>query len=459
MRLSALQEATPEEVQAYRRTIRALYAESDKLDAAAVKSGNRSLRELQKRISDRLEGLRARGQLTPRLLGEVQKEVQALTGAWAKELIQEHRATFGPRAYQIGDQLATKGVGAAGLHLLLHPRSDLDLAQSVQLKEKFAYRAAEEATAAALKLVRIHALGGRNWDEVQRQLVADPSKGQSYWFRTLTETEAATRTWAAQALSDGALRRLEELHDRTAGAVKMLFVLHDTKGACKKCTPHSGKVYNIRGGQAPRLPLHPECRCSYLPYYERGADVGRPDSVMPTPAGAKDFEGILGVPPSERYAYLNREARPVLDSPFDERGLSYAADALEQPAPGIPPTKDYAAFLAKHPQIVADDGKPVRFESAVKDHVIADHSSADAQMRVAWLEALPRLLSKPEFSGRPDKGKRCWIGRFKLQGETKFAIAYAVEGQSSYTLESYWAFQSVRSAKRRVEALQSGSKL
>jgi SPP1 gp7 family putative phage head morphogenesis protein len=40
---------------------------------------------------------------------------------------------------------------------------------------------------------------------------------------------------------------------------------------CKECRKHHGEVFaidDIRSGKAPRIPLHPNCRCAYFPVFE-----------------------------------------------------------------------------------------------------------------------------------------------------------------------------------------------
>jgi hypothetical protein len=457
MLLLELQEATPEEVQRWRREVRDQVAESDKLDRGSVKDGEASLREVQRLIADRLQSLQAAGKLTPAKLGEVQAELGELTRRWAQSYAQRWREQFGPRAYELGDQLVVKGVGAAGLRMALDRRGDLDLQQSVEFDESLVYRAAAEVNKTAMKLVRLTALAGRNWQDVRQQLLLDPKKS-IYWESAHKATRSAARTWAASVQADASLRRFQELADRTGGAVKMLFVLMDTQAGCTQCPPHAGKVYEVRGGQAPRLPLHPNCRCTYVPYYARpGADGGLdPVSPTPSPMKGRDFEDIVGIQP---HVVAERpEKRPLMDSPFDARGTSYAEDALAQPAPRIARVRDYSKFAERWgAHLQAYDGKLVNWLRSVEDHVIGDHQGRDAERRVAWLEALPLILRQPEFVFVKDSLTH-WIGRARLGEQTKILTAIAAPEGGGYSLRTFFPVDGgVRAARRRIEDLRHGT--
>lgn len=249
MLLDVLQEATSDEIQAYRKTVRGLFEESDRLDRKAVESGGDSLVRFQRSLADELTVLQSRGELPKG--EELFRLVQSRSQDWGRSLRDEQKKRV-PAAYLIGDKVATEGLGAAGYKLQMDPlsQSSLDAAAS-HLDEVWSGRAARFAQDAAMKLIRMHTLGGRAWSDVDKQLRSDPRRGQSYWFSSLRATETACRTWQADAQSQGNLRRLEEISDRTRGAVRMMYVLMDSKAGCKSCPPHNGKVYDVRGGKAP----------------------------------------------------------------------------------------------------------------------------------------------------------------------------------------------------------------
>jgi len=117
-------------------------------------------------------------------------------------------------------------------------------------------------------------LEGKALDNVKRevkQLVEDTGftalvdRGGKHWTID-SYAEMLVRTHVIKANGEGTKNRL------LANQVDLVEIsTHST--ACTICQPYEGKVYSLTGksegyDKAPELPIHPNCRHSYMPYIE-----------------------------------------------------------------------------------------------------------------------------------------------------------------------------------------------
>ena len=73
------------------------------------------------------------------------------------------------------------------------------------------------------------------------------------------EADRLIRTEASHAYNSAALESYKQ-----AGCTKVEYLAEDD--CCEECEPYSGQVYLIE--DAPTIPVHPNCRCTYLPILE-----------------------------------------------------------------------------------------------------------------------------------------------------------------------------------------------
>ena len=72
-----------------------------------------------------------------------------------------------------------------------------------------------------------------------------------------TRAELVSRTEVISASNEGALHRFE-----LEGVDKSEFYI--SPGACEECIPYDGKIYPTKESHG-IIPIHPNCRCVWLP--------------------------------------------------------------------------------------------------------------------------------------------------------------------------------------------------
>jgi len=95
-------------------------------------------------------------------------------------------------------------------------------------------------------------IGGRSPDNIKKKLIED----YSIKFH---EADRLIRTEASHAYNSAALQSYID-----AGCTEVDFLAESD--CCDLCEPYSGKRYPIN--DAPVIPVHPNCRCTYLPVVE-----------------------------------------------------------------------------------------------------------------------------------------------------------------------------------------------
>ncbi len=157
-------------------------------------------------------------------------------------------------------------------------------------------------------------LTGKTPEQFLERLSASPAKERSLWYTVEKAAVSRARTQLAVVQAQATQERLEEIERANPGVDlrKKFIAVHSGPSVCPKCTPYDGKIYGLREG--PRLPLHPHCRCSYVPKVE---DPGR--DLAPA-----EFGPVL-LEPDE-----SPEAHAVVERLFQERKVSIAPRALRE---------------------------------------------------------------------------------------------------------------------------------
>ena len=75
-----------------------------------------------------------------------------------------------------------------------------------------------------------------------------------------TRAEMISRTEVIASSNEGALHRFE-----TEGVDKSEYMI--SPGACEVCIPYDGKIYATKDSHG-IIPIHPNCRCVWLPVIE-----------------------------------------------------------------------------------------------------------------------------------------------------------------------------------------------
>jgi len=92
-------------------------------------------------------------------------------------------------------------------------------------------------------------LGGKSPDQLKKKLIED----YSIKFH---EADRLIRTEASHAYNSAALQSYMD-----AGCIEVDFLAESD--CCELCEPYSGHRYPVN--EAPVIPVHPNCRCTYLP--------------------------------------------------------------------------------------------------------------------------------------------------------------------------------------------------
>lgn len=77
------------------------------------------------------------------------------------------------------------------------------------------------------------------------------------------------RTEASHVFNAAAMERYEN-----SGVEQVEVLVEDDDKICDDCKELDGKIYNI--DKAPTLPIHPNCRCCYVPVVQRNNEYKKP---------------------------------------------------------------------------------------------------------------------------------------------------------------------------------------
>lgn len=121
----------------------------------------------------------------------------------------------------------------------------------VHFKSRIA-KNASDFNVKVMSMIEDLVVAGKNPDELKKELMKQYN-GKFY------EADRLIRTEASHVYNSAALQSYID-----AGCSHIEFLAEDD--CCDECEPYSGQVYQI--ADAPIIPVHPNCRCTYLPVIE-----------------------------------------------------------------------------------------------------------------------------------------------------------------------------------------------
>ena len=92
---------------------------------------------------------------------------------------------------------------------------------------------------------------GRNWGSFSKQLQKE--FGTSY-----NNARRLIRTELSHIQNESSLYKYE-----AEGVEQVRFIVEHDNRVCPICRQYENKIYDIKN--APRIPVHPQCRCTYIP--------------------------------------------------------------------------------------------------------------------------------------------------------------------------------------------------
>lgn len=115
---------------------------------------------------------------------------------------------------------------------------------------------------------------GRSPHEIMDQLAkplierGTPMAKVAYEAERIVRTELSrVQDLASQARLNQVIEEFPELALGPTGLKKVFIAVERGPYPCSKCRPYSGKVFDINDPLAPELPMHPNCRCCYVPHF------------------------------------------------------------------------------------------------------------------------------------------------------------------------------------------------
>ena len=133
----------------------------------------------------------------------------------------------------------------------IYPKEDIEFLKSYTFN--FSVQRGREFEA-DLKTTIIEGLKqGKSIQQIRRDIQLKAAEMGTY------EAERIARTEVLRAANEGRLRAY-----RADGVERVEYIVADDERLCDKCRPLDEKVVTIQEAQG-TLPVHPQCRCSYLP--------------------------------------------------------------------------------------------------------------------------------------------------------------------------------------------------
>ena len=266
---------TPEErrewLDAYRTNLRKLVTSQDKLDGKARRDVRRLVAEMQRRVVARVDELARQseasrsewgvywtGQLR-RMLVDVATELAARTG--------EKVADYLPDSFRNGVDIADAGTAGLGLHVPALAPQLLQVASSfsADLIQGLAQRSVDLVSREVAVSV---ALGESPAKLMQRLEAPLSSRDESVFGRVSYQAERIARTEISRVQSLATQMRQEQVAHTypEAGLRKVFLCAHILDWPCELCSPYDGQTFDVDDRDAPELPLHPNCRCTYADF-------------------------------------------------------------------------------------------------------------------------------------------------------------------------------------------------
>lgn len=264
------------ESDAYEQTLRRILSRADTLDAEAVVALRQLVRDMQKRVNERLayEVTSQNAERTwgpfwvPQLIRAVSDTIGDMAARAGEEL-----GGFLASSWELGSEMVDASLKAVtGLDMLGPAITPYTLTVLAPFSAQLITRIDEATREAIDKSLRVGIALGESPGEIMDKLKADLGDTSAPWRTVAYKSEIITRTEVSrvQTLASEArvnAARLEfpdELED-----MKQIFV-SVTRGEwpCKICEPYDQSVWDIDDPRKPVPPMHPNCRCALAPYFD-----------------------------------------------------------------------------------------------------------------------------------------------------------------------------------------------
>ncbi len=277
----------------YQKQIRSLLDDSNKLDDQITVETKQLIEEMRGAVIDRIRQVQGRieksGKSQPdwghfwlsRLVADFNGIIVAVSAKFRKNL-----TNYTIKAYEVGRDFADKGLEFAAPSLNLN---DPDISKLIPKLSRDGVRIAaqfpgdlitnmeEKQLAAITKECSISISSGESPGALMSRLEVDIDKG--VWATSYARAEVIARTETARIQEIGRKQRVEQ-QQRAFPGVQMYqqyLVAPVLRWPCKKCAQYDGNVYDQFGnifilapgkndGPMPELPIHPRCRCTYVPF-------------------------------------------------------------------------------------------------------------------------------------------------------------------------------------------------
>jgi len=256
---------------AYQRKLRKLIDSQDKLDGRARRDVRRMVQDVQRRVVDRVGELARQseesrsewgvywtGQLR-RMLVDVVTDFAARTG--------EKVADYLPDSFRNGVDIADAGTAGLGLHVPALAPQTLQVAASfsADLVQGLAQRSVDLVSREVAASV---AMGESPWRLMQRLEAPVSSRDESVFGSVAYQAERIARTEISRVQSLATQMRQEQVARAypEVGLRKVFLCAHILEWPCDVCSPYDGQVFDVDDRDAPELPLHPNCRCTYADF-------------------------------------------------------------------------------------------------------------------------------------------------------------------------------------------------
>lgn len=221
---------------------------------------------------------------------------------WAADLEYKHGGLFHSQALSLGTDMADHVLHLVGATAPPRPRlrelqTDKESIISGNTRS-WIYKAVVNSMRDIKEEARQAILGGRDPEKALRS--------KELWDRVNGRAAQAIRTWQTEAVAKATDYRLMQLASTLPNLKKQF--LAGGKNPCSECRSFATRTFDVTGpNRGPRLPLHPNCECTYHPYI-----AGVTPSVTTTPrSGSVEFEQ------EEPKAIPSSEGGPRVEAPGD----------------------------------------------------------------------------------------------------------------------------------------------
>lgn len=264
-----LREATPDEVDEYRRKLRTILDRSDALDDHGIAQARELLRQLQEAVIGRIHTTIGQTEWTQFYLPRLLSALEGVAGAFADRYGQELTDLL-PHSFQVGTDLVDEGLSGLGFQAQL-PAIDRT---SVEVLSQFSpdlVKGLEATTMDSLKKTLSLSLAqGDSLDALMQKLRKDVTLQDSPFKSVRYRTEIIARTEISRVQGLASQARMEQVQTHPGLKVRKQFLsAHIGEYPCPQCAEYDGKVFDVDDPNAPEVPVHPNCRCVFAPSVER----------------------------------------------------------------------------------------------------------------------------------------------------------------------------------------------